>query len=157
MQCYPGLNSCPQNAGSKPVTKNENPTLQVKLQGGVYLTLTYIPDVLLKAGLLFWLACFIFTDYIPLTQALFGAAVGFGTMYLIYYGSRGRMGLGDVTFAGLIGLYLGPSLTGLTLIIAFILSALVGVFLLATQLKQRKDALPFGPFLAIGAYVAMLL
>ena len=116
----------------------------------------YIPDKLLIVGVLFWLPYFLFTAYIPPAQALVGAGLGFGIMYLIYFLSRGGMGFGDVKFAGLIGLYLGPALLGLTLLIAFISGAVVGVFLLATKLKSRKDAIPFGPYIAIGAYIAML-
>jgi leader peptidase (prepilin peptidase)/N-methyltransferase len=39
---------------------------------------------------------------------------------------------------------------------AFLLGALVGVALMATKRRGRKDAVPFGPFLAAGTVVASL-
>jgi len=44
----------------------------------------------------------------------------------------------------------------LSLFLAFVLGAGIGLLLLASGLKKRKDALPFGPFLAVGAFLAMV-
>ncbi|MCD7873886.1 MAG: hypothetical protein LUH17_02650 [Acidaminococcaceae bacterium] len=42
------------------------------------------------------------------------------------------------------------------LMLAFILGGVIGVLLLVTGIKQRKDPIPFGPFLCTGAYIALL-
>ena len=39
----------------------------------------------------------------------------------------------------------------------FLLGALVGVVLVGVQIRSRKDAIPFGPFLAAGAAVTVLV
>ncbi|MBT9176421.1 MAG: hypothetical protein DDT20_00740 [Firmicutes bacterium] len=66
------------------------------------------------------------------------------------------MGFGDVKLAALLGLYLGPAPVMLTLLLAFVVGAAVGVLLMVLKIKGRKDMLPFGPFLALGAFFTML-
>jgi len=115
-----------------------------------------IPDQLLVAGLGVWLLQQLFLPFIAWPLALAGGALAFAMMLVIYVLSRGGMGFGDVKLAGLIGLYLGTPLAMLSLFLAFVLGAGIGLLLLASGLKKRKDALPFGPFLAVGAFLAMV-
>ena len=66
----------------------------------------------------------------------------------------GGMGMGDVKLAGMLGFFLGrPVLVGL--FTGFLTGAVVGVALMAAGRKGRKSKIPFGPFLAIGALVAL--
>jgi len=66
------------------------------------------------------------------------------------------MGLGDVKLAALMGLYLGRDVAP-ALLIGFAAGALVGVALIARRgIGARKQAVPFGPFLALGGLVALL-
>ncbi|MEK9186423.1 MAG: A24 family peptidase, partial [Patescibacteria group bacterium] len=64
------------------------------------------------------------------------------------------MGWGDVKLGAALGLWLGLPGIFYALVSAFILGAIFGVILLITKQKGRKDAIPFGPFLAIGAILA---
>lgn len=57
---------------------------------------------------------------------------------------------------GLLGLVLGWKHLLLALAIAVLAGALVSVVLLASRRVSRKTAIPFGPFLALGGYLAML-
>ena len=66
----------------------------------------------------------------------------------------GGMGMGDVKLAGMLGFFLGKAvLVGLFL--GFLIGAVVGVALMAAGVKGRKSRIPFGPFLAAGAVVAL--
>lgn len=116
----------------------------------------YIPDKLLITGAILWTGLRIFLPFIPVKDALLGAALGFAIMLVIYLVSRGGMGFGDVKLAALIGLYLGPASTVLTLIVSFVVGAVAGICLMLLKIRGRKDMLPFGPFLAVGAYISML-
>lgn len=70
------------------------------------------------------------------------------------------LGMGDVKLAGYIGLHLGWLGFGHVLLgslAGFIAGGVAGAVLLMTRRAQRKDPIPFGPFLAAGATVAVLL
>ena len=75
---------------------------------------------------------------------------------LIVIVSRGGMGFGDVKLAALIGLATGFPLVIVALIVGMILGGLVAVILLGFKIKKRKEAMPFGPFLAVAAIVTLL-
>jgi leader peptidase (prepilin peptidase) / N-methyltransferase len=66
------------------------------------------------------------------------------------------MGMGDVKLAGMIGLFLGASVAP-ALLIALIAGVCVGATIIARKgaAEGRKTAVPFGPFLALGALVAV--
>ena len=65
------------------------------------------------------------------------------------------MGMGDVKFALLLGAFLGRNVA-VGLMIALVATLVPALFLLATKGKAaRKIAIPFGPFLAFGAVVAL--
>ena len=68
----------------------------------------------------------------------------------------GGMGMGDVKLAGMMGLFLGAAVAP-ALLIALISGVLLGAVVIARKgAKQgRKTAIPFGPFLALGALVAV--
>ncbi|MDP2919567.1 MAG: prepilin peptidase [Dehalococcoidia bacterium] len=65
------------------------------------------------------------------------------------------LGWGDVKMAVLIGLATGLPLVLVAMMIAFLSGGLVASFLLLLHLKRRKEAMPFGPFLSLGALVAL--
>jgi len=69
------------------------------------------------------------------------------------------MGMGDVKLSFSLGLYLGWLGWGQVFLggfLAFLLGAVVGVGLIATGVKGRKDFVPFGPFLALGTMLTIL-
>lgn len=87
-----------------------------------------------------------------LASHIAGALFGAGFFIFLILVTRGKgMGWGDVKLALPLGFLFGwpdiPFLYG----VAFIVGALVGIFLLARKEKTMKSALPFVPFLAIGA------
>jgi len=69
---------------------------------------------------------------------------------------REGMGLGDVKLAGAIGAMLGPVGALLSFGLAILTGAVLGVLLMALRLRRRMEYLPFGPFLAASALVALL-
>ncbi len=66
------------------------------------------------------------------------------------------MGVGDVKLAGVMGIYLGRNVAP-GLMIAFFVGSVVGLAIMARKgvAEGRKTAVPFGPFLALGALVAL--
>ena len=83
-----------------------------------------------------------------------GAAAG-GFLLLAALAYPGGMGMGDVKLAAVMGLFLGRAVAP-AMLIAMVAGVLVGAFVIAHQGARagRKTAVPFGPFLALGALVA---
>jgi len=93
-------------------------------------------------------------------QGVFSRVLGVvgcgGLVFLIAIISRGGMGGGDVKFMALVGSFLGVP-GGLTsFVIACIIGAVVGVSLMALGIKSRKDEIPFGPFISLGAIMVCI-
>lgn len=95
-----------------------------------------------------------------LWRALLGAAGALAVFLLLWFVAPGSMGYGDVRLAALLGLYLGWLGLGyvpIGLFLAFVYGAVVGIALLVGGRAGRNTAVPFGPFLALGAITAILL
>jgi leader peptidase (prepilin peptidase)/N-methyltransferase len=91
------------------------------------------------------------------TDALVAGVFGFVLLLLIVIVTFGRgMGMGDVKYAFVMGIWLGVRLLPVGLYIAVILGGLIAIALWIAKLRGRKDLIPFGPYLAIGTGVAMV-
>ena len=55
-----------------------------------------------------------------------------------------------------LGIWLGWEAALIAVWIAFILGGIAAILLLVTGRKKRRDGIPFGPFLALGGYVAFV-
>ena len=98
-------------------------------------------------------------DWRDAEHAVIGGAAGFGALFVVHVISPRGMGFGDVRLAGVIGMmlgWLGLGFVVLALFLAFLLASVVGIALMVTRIRGRKDAVPFGPFMAAGAVVAAL-
>ena len=86
-----------------------------------------------------------------------GAAAG-GFLLLAALAYPGGMGMGDVKLAGVMGLFLGGAVAP-ALLLALLSGVGAGAVLIARNgaQKGRKTAVPFGPFLALGALFAVFL
>jgi leader peptidase (prepilin peptidase) / N-methyltransferase len=84
-----------------------------------------------------------------------GAGAG-GFLLLAALAYPGGMGMGDVKLAGMMGLFLGTAVAP-AILIALIAGVLLGVAVIARKgaKEGRKTAVPFGPFLALGALSAI--
>jgi prepilin signal peptidase PulO-like enzyme (type II secretory pathway) len=67
----------------------------------------------------------------------------------------GGMGMGDVKLALLMGGVLGATVV-VAFFLGFLFGAVVGLALILSKRKGRKDAIPFGPYLALGSVLALL-
>ena len=84
-----------------------------------------------------------------------GASAG-GFLLLAALAYPGGMGMGDVKLAGVMGLFLGRAVAP-ALLVALLAGVLAGAAVIARNgaREGRKTAVPFGPFLALGAVVAV--
>lgn len=95
---------------------------------------------------------------VQLAQALFGALVGWWSLFLVgFLGTiafrRNAMGFGDVKFLAPIGAFLGP----IGVLYAFFAAAVVGAIVgIPLRLMGRRE-IPFIPYLALGSVLALIL
>jgi len=92
--------------------------------------------------------------------AAIGAAGAFGMFFALHFIAPGGMAYGDVRLSFLLGMavgWLGLGLVPLFLFVAFLTSAVTGVVYAALTGQGLKASIPFGPFLALGAEMAIFV
>lgn len=102
------------------------------------------------------LALQLWTGAVGLVSMLAGALAGGGLLLLLAILSKGGMGGGDVKLAFALGFWLGWQGNLLGLFLGFVLGGFGSALLLLLRLRGRKDYIPFGPFIAAGAWLALL-
>ncbi len=112
-----------------------------------------IPDKLIIFFFFLGIVSIIFMGEPTVLSALLGFSAAFISLLALALVSRGGMGGGDIKLAAVIGVYLGwPN--GITaVLLGCLLAGLAGLILILLRLKSRKDLIPFGPFLAVGALI----
>ena len=99
--------------------------------------------------------------FIPLTDAVIGAVVGYMSLYSIFWlfklltGKEG-MGFGDFKLFAVFGAWLGWQLLPLLILMASVVGAIVGIGLMLFKNHQRQQGIPFGPYLAISGWITLL-
>jgi leader peptidase (prepilin peptidase) / N-methyltransferase len=92
-------------------------------------------------------------------RALLGGVVALAALFALAMASPGGMGMGDVKLAAFIGIglgYLGWGHVLLGVFGGFLLGGVVALVLIASGVRGRRDHIPFGPYLAAGALLAVL-
>lgn len=116
-----------------------------------------IPNKALIAAAVLCLAIAIPTDPAGVPERLIAAAAAGGLFFLVALAYPAGMGLGDVKLAATMGLFLGRAVAP-AILAALLIGSLVGVSLIARHgAGARKMAIPFGPFLALGGVIGLLV
>jgi leader peptidase (prepilin peptidase)/N-methyltransferase len=143
-------------------------TLAALLLTWVLVALTFIdldkmllPDQLtlplLWGGLLFNLA----SGFVPLADAVIGAMTGYLVLWSLYWafklltGKEG-MGYGDFKLLAALGAWLGWQALPIILLLSSLVGAVIGISLIALQKHHQGKPIPFGPYLAIAGWIALL-
>jgi leader peptidase (prepilin peptidase)/N-methyltransferase len=93
-------------------------------------------------------------------RALLGGAAAFAVFWLLWFAVPRAMGYGDVRLSFLLGTFLGYLGWGYVLgglFAGFLYGAVIGVVLIVTGARHRKQHIPFGPYLAAGAVTFILV
>jgi leader peptidase (prepilin peptidase)/N-methyltransferase len=99
-------------------------------------------------------------DVDAFVRGLIAGAIAFAVFFVLHVVSPRSMGFGDVKLSFTLGLALGCLGWGemiLGLFLGFFYGAVIGLVLIATRLRGKGQAVPFGPFLAAGALTAILV
>ncbi|MDQ3572922.1 MAG: prepilin peptidase [Actinomycetota bacterium] len=114
-----------------------------------------IPNKVVLAGAIAAIGIAVAGDLDSLDERAIAAAIAGGIMFLVALAYPRGMGMGDAKLVGMMGLFIGRAIAPAALI-GFALGAIVGVAMIARQGSgARKQAIPFGPFLAVGGIVGL--
>ena len=119
-----------------------------------------IPNSISLPGIPAGFACSFFIPWLTWQDSLLGIIVGGGSLWLVAFGYEKLtgvegMGMGDVKLLAMIGAFLGWPAVLLVIFFGSVLGTLVGVPLMIAKRAGGKLAIPFGPFLAMGALVEL--
>ena len=94
-------------------------------------------------------------------DALIGAAAGYLSLWLVFHAFRlvtGKegMGYGDFKLFGALGAWLGWKLLPLILLLSAATGAVLGILLIVLRGRDRAAPMPFGPYLAVAGWLAMM-
>nr|WP_314878111.1 A24 family peptidase [uncultured Pseudomonas sp.] len=120
-----------------------------------------LPDVLVLPMLWIGLllnACGVF---VPLPDAVWGAVAGYLSLWTVFWlfklvTGKDGMGYGDFKLLALFGAWGGWQVLPLTLMLSSMVGALIGLCLLRWRNASLGTAMPFGPYLAIAGWIAVL-
>lgn len=115
-----------------------------------------IPDLFVGVGILVSILILLFFPSPTLFIHIFWAtAASFSILFLNFITFGQGMGLGDVKLSVLLGLVLGEY-TFLSMFVAVLLGAVVGIILILFGRTRLRQPIPFGPFLILGAFITLL-
>lgn len=120
-----------------------------------------LPDALVLP--LLWLGLIVnaFGLFTSLHDALWGAVAGYLSLWSVYWlfklvtGKEG-MGYGDFKLLALLGAWGGWQILPLTILLSSLVGAVLGLILLRLRNAQTSTPIPFGPYLAIAGWIALL-
>ncbi len=99
--------------------------------------------------------------YVPLQDAVIGAAAGYLALWLVYWlfklatGKEG-MGYGDFKLLAALGAWMGWTMLPAIILLSSVVGAVVGIGLILFAKRGRNNPIPFGPYLAAAGLIAML-
>ena len=119
-----------------------------------------IPNAITLPGIPLGLLAGLLLGQPPLLDRLMGALAGAGFLYLVLlYGGvllgQEAMGEGDLNLIALVGAFLGWRAVVITILVGCLVGSVVGIGLIGMRRLGRRQHMPFGPFLALGAVVAL--
>lgn len=123
--------------------------------GAVDATCRIIPDQVTLPGLIAGLLLASLDG--ELGQALLGGLAGFVFFLVLYLIRPGALGFGDVKLAAFIGMATGIKGAPIALFAGTVAGGLYGVILLLARRAKMKEAVPYGPALALGGIVGLWL
>lgn len=120
-----------------------------------------LPDALVLPLLWLGLIANSFALYTDLGSALWGAVLGYLSLWSVYWafklvtGKEG-MGYGDFKLLAMLGAWGGWAILPLTILLSSLVGAILGIIILKARSQSNATPLPFGPYLAIAGWIALI-
>ncbi|AJP50466.1 prepilin peptidase [Pseudomonas simiae] len=120
-----------------------------------------LPDVLVMP--LLWLGLIVngFGLLTTLPEALWGAVIGYMSLWSVFWlfklvTGKDGMGHGDFKLLALLGAWGGWQILPMTLLMSSLVGVVVGLILMRLRKSHAPAPMPFGPYLAIAGWIALL-
>lgn len=120
-----------------------------------------LPDVLVLP--LLWLGLILnsFAVFVSLPDALWGAAIGYMSLWSVFWlfkllTGKDGMGYGDFKLLAMLGAWGGWQVLPLTILLSSVVGAVLGVIILRLQRSSYSKPIPFGPYLALAGWIALI-
>jgi leader peptidase (prepilin peptidase)/N-methyltransferase len=99
--------------------------------------------------------------FVPLRDAVIGAAIGYLSLWAVYWlfklvTGRDGIGYGDFKLLAALGAWLGWMMLPVIVLLSSAVGAIVGLSLIVFRGHHRDRPIPFGPFLAAAGLIALL-
>ena len=119
-----------------------------------------IPDVISIPGIGVGLLSALILPHITFLNSLIGMILGGGSLFVVatlyqWLFKREGMGGGDVKLLAMIGAFLGWESVIITIISSSLIGSITGIIMIVFKGKNFKYAIPFGPFLSLGAVITL--
>lgn len=120
-----------------------------------------VPDVLVLPLLWTGLLLNSFDTFTGLSQAVWGAALGYASLWSIFWifkllTGKDGMGYGDFKLLAMLGAWGGIAVLPLTIVLSSLMGAIAGLSLLALRRAKTSTPIPFAPYLAIAGWIGLL-
>lgn len=120
-----------------------------------------LPDVLVLPLLWLGLIANSFEVFVPLHAALWGAVAGYMALWSVFWlfkliTGKDGIGHGDFKLLAMLGAWGGWQILPLTILLSSLVGAILGVILLRLRDAKTSTPIPFGPYLAIAGWIALL-
>ncbi len=120
-----------------------------------------LPDSITLPVLWLGLVLSLFPVFADMRSSLIGAVAGYLSLWTIYQvfrlltGKEG-MGFGDFKLLALLGAWMGWQSLPMIVLLSSAVGAVLGGAMIAIQGRDRRQPIPFGPYLAIAGWIALL-
>lgn len=120
-----------------------------------------LPDSLTLPLLWLGLIANLWETFVPLREAVIGAAAGYMVLWSIYWlfklatGKEG-MGYGDFKLLAALGAWLGWKMLLPIILLSSVVGAIVGIVLIVLSRRGRDFPIPFGPYLAAAGFITLV-
>jgi len=125
------------------------------------LETSFLPDDITLPFMWLGLACNIFGIFTDIYSSLIGAMLGYGVLWIIFMsfkavtGKEG-MGYGDFKLLALLGAWLGWQSLPLIILLSSVTASIIGIAMIIFKGRDKAAAFPFGPYLAIAGWIALV-
>ena len=120
-----------------------------------------LPDDITLPFLWLGIICNMFNLYTDIYSSITGVITGYGLLWLVFIifktvtGKTG-MGHGDFKLTAMLGAWLGWQLLPLVILLSSFLGAFIGIYMILFKRHDRKIPIPFGPFLSVAGWTALI-